>query len=201
MKDTSNISGLLACLRRASIDLDAIAACGGGVWLFGSRAVGCARDDSDWDLLVLDPQRTTGGRRKHGEIDTVFVAMAQLHEWLSGELAAHVRDFGVRLDRGTPIEIDANPRVAALRKRALVAARSRFLHQLWAAFTPSQHDAELLRLRRNAHRGWVLSTGQGVPPTALLDVAWSDASPQQRAAILATSDVVAGVRDAMLRAD
>jgi hypothetical protein len=200
MKSASNASVLLDCLRRANIDLAAIAASGGGVWLFGSRAVGCARDDSDWDLLVLDPQTMTGHRRKCGKVDTVIVAMAQLDEWRCGELAAHVRDFGIRLDQGQPIEIDACPREAAVRKQALVAERSRFLHRLWAAFTPGQHDTELLRLRRNAHRGWVLAMGHGVPPTALLDAAWSDASSQQRAAILAASHVVPSVGDAMLRA-
>lgn len=33
------------------------------VWLFGSRARGDARDDSDWDFLVLTANDLSGGRR------------------------------------------------------------------------------------------------------------------------------------------
>ncbi len=33
------------------------------VWLFGSRARGDARDDSDWDFLVLTNNDLSGGRR------------------------------------------------------------------------------------------------------------------------------------------
>lgn len=34
------------------------------IWLFGSRARGDARDDSDWDLLVVVPDDASGERRR-----------------------------------------------------------------------------------------------------------------------------------------
>lgn len=34
------------------------------VWLFGSRARGDARDDSDWDLLVVVPDDASAERRR-----------------------------------------------------------------------------------------------------------------------------------------
>jgi predicted nucleotidyltransferase len=33
------------------------------IWLFGSRARGDAREDSDWDFLVLTQNDLSGGRR------------------------------------------------------------------------------------------------------------------------------------------
>jgi predicted nucleotidyltransferase len=199
------------------IQLNRLSANGGGVWLFGSRAAGCARVDSDWDLLVLTslpPQEARRkfadieivyvsladleARRKFADIEIVYVSLADLDIWVSTELAAHVADFGIRLDSGNPIKINSNPAAAAARKQALVATRSRFLDRLWVAFRPEQLKCELLRLRRNAHRGWVLAEGHGPPPTALLDQRWSIASKQMRASILAASDLAPRVYDALL---
>jgi predicted nucleotidyltransferase len=185
-------------LREARIDLDHIASGGGGVWLFGSRAVGCARRDSDWDLLVLTSSSVVEDRQKCGNVDVIYVALRNLETWAASELAAHVEEYGVRLDTGSPIEINAKPAAAAGRKKALVAVRSRFLDRVWVALRPSQLRCELLRLRRNAHRGWLLAEGSGVPPTALLDNAWSMASNPERAAILGSCQMAPRVYDACL---
>lgn len=192
------VHGIDDRLREAGIDLHRIASGGGGVWLFGSRAVGCAREDSDWDLLVLTPFTASETRRRYGNVDVIHVALAELHAWASSELAAHVEEYGVRLDPGSPIEINARPTAAAGRKQALVATRSRFLDRIWVALRPAQLSCELLRLRRNAHRGWFLAKGKGVPPTALLDQAWSVASDPLRASILGSCHMAPRVRDAVL---
>ena len=39
------------------------------VWLYGSRSRGDARDDSDWDVLVLSPQKTLSIRDEGVFID------------------------------------------------------------------------------------------------------------------------------------
>lgn len=193
-----SIPGLDDCLRTSGIELNHISASGGGVWLFGSRAVGCARVDSDWDLLIIASSHPHETRRKFGNIEIVYVSLTDLGIWASTELAAHVADFGVRLDSGAPIKINSNPVVAAARKQALVATRSRFLDRLWVALRPEQLKCELLRLRRNAQRGWVLADGHGAPPTAMLDQRWSMANKQMRATILAVSDLAPRVRNALL---
>jgi hypothetical protein len=193
-----SIHGLDARLREAHIDLDHIAAGGGGVWLFGSRAAGCARRDSDWDLLVLTSSSVTHDRHKYGDVDVIYVALGDLENWAASELAAHVAGYGLRLDPGAAIEINAKPALAAVRKKALVASRSQLLDRIWVALRPAQLRCELLRLRRNAHRGWLLAKGSGVPPTALLDNAWSMASNPKRASILRSCQMASRVYDACL---
>lgn len=185
-------------LRKAEIDLERIAEGGGGVWLFGSRAAGCARKNSDRDLLILTPSAVTESHRKRGKVDLIYVALADLQTWASSELAAHVETYGMRLDEGPLLQFNANPIAAAVRKQALVAVRSRFLDRIGAVLQPAQLGCELLRLRRNAHRGWLLAEGQGVPPTALLDRAWQAASELTRVAILDSCQMAPRVRDAVL---
>jgi Polymerase beta, Nucleotidyltransferase len=130
------IPGVEHYLRKAELNLECIAEEGGAVWLFGSRAAGCARRDSDWDLLVLTPSTVTQDRRKCGRADIIYVALTELQTWASSELAAHVEVYGMRLDEGPPIQINANPIAAAVRKRALVAVRSRFLDR----YSPSSSE-------------------------------------------------------------
>jgi hypothetical protein len=192
------IPGVEHYLRKADLDLERIAEGGGGVWLFGSRAAGCARRNSDWDLLVLTSSTVAEDRRKCGNADIIYVALAELQTWASSELAAHVEMYGMRLDEGPPIQINANPIAAAARKQALVAVRSRFLDRIGAVLQPAQLGGELLRLRRNAHRGWLLAEGHGVPPTALLDREWQAASELTRVAILDSCQMAPRVRDAVL---
>jgi Nucleotidyltransferase domain len=193
-----SVPGVGHYLRKAEIDLERIAEAGGGVWLFGSRAAGCARKNSDWDLLILTPSAVTESRRKRGNVDLVYVALADLQTWASSELAVHVETYGMRLDEGPPIQFNANPIAAAVRKQALVAVRSRFLDRIGLVLQPAQLGCELLRLRRNAHRGWLLAEGQAVPPTALLDRAWQAASERTRVAILDSCQMAPCVRDAAL---
>jgi Nucleotidyltransferase domain len=184
MMDEAAIRALVHELRSRGVDAAEIAAAGGGVWCFGSRAAGCAKPESDWDVLMIGRAPAGEHRIRRGRIDLVKVCVADLGAWTAGELATHIAAYGVRLDPGRALALHAAPAVAAPRKCAVTGARARTLDALWAALGPSQRDREALRLRRDVHRAWLLSRGSPIPPTALLEQEWAAASPRARAAIL-----------------
>lgn len=80
------------------------------VWLFGSRARGDAREDSDWDFLVLTHNDLSGGRRwqfsdhlfdielETGRmISTIVWQQRDLNRFAVTDLYANVMDEGIRL--------------------------------------------------------------------------------------------------------
>jgi predicted nucleotidyltransferase len=80
------------------------------VWLFGSRARGNAREDSDWDFLVLTDNDLSGGRRwqfsdqlydiqlESGRmISTIVWPQQQRRRYEVTDLYANVMDEGKRL--------------------------------------------------------------------------------------------------------
>lgn len=162
-------------LRCAGLALDAIAAAGGGVWCFGSRANGCARAGSDWDVLVVARAPVQARRLRRVELDIVHLGLDELDAWAATELASHVARYGVRLDDGAAIALRSAPQAAADRKHAVVAARALHLDRAWAALQPAQRDYRVLRLRRDLQRAALLVGGAAVPPTALLDADWNAA--------------------------
>lgn len=175
---------IYACLTTASIDLTQIASSGGGVWLFGSRAAGCARRDSDWDLLIICNSARIPRRVKHHGIDINYLPSAHVETWSKSELGTHVSEYGIRLDGGRALWTKKRADLAASRKQALVAIRSEQLNMVQPLLRPGQLQAELLRLRRNAQRGWLLSLNTPVPPTAMLDDAWQSSNISLQTSIL-----------------
>jgi nucleotidyltransferase-like protein len=171
-------------LRCAGLALDAIAAAGGGVWCFGSRASGCARPGSDWDVLIVTRAPVQTRRLHRVELDVVQLGLHDLDAWAGTELAGHIARYGVRLDDGAAIALRSAPQEAAGRKRAVVAARALYLDRVWAALQPAQRDYRALRLRRDLQRAALLAGGAAVPPTALLDAAWDAASLEARRGLL-----------------
>ena len=80
------------------------------VWLFGSRARGDARDDSDWDFLVFTTNDLSAGRRwqfsdhlfeielETGRmISTIVWPQQQRSRYAVTDLYANVMDEGIRL--------------------------------------------------------------------------------------------------------
>lgn len=80
------------------------------VWLFGSRARGDAREDSDWDFLVFTENDLTGGRRwqftdhlfetelETGRmISTIVWPQQERFRYAATDLYANVMDEGIKL--------------------------------------------------------------------------------------------------------
>jgi len=182
--DEAAIRALVHELRSRGVDVAEIAAGGGGVWCFGSRAAGCAKPESDWDVLVIGRAPAGEHRFRRGRIDLVKVCVDDLGTWTAGELATHVAAYGVRLDPGRALALQAASAAAAPRKCAVTGARAQMLDALWSGLGSSKRDREALRLRRDVHRAWLLSRDRPIPPTALLEQEWAAASPRAREAIL-----------------
>lgn len=171
-------------LRCAGLALDEIAATGGGVWCFGSRASGCAHAGSDWDVLLVTRTPVQTRRLRRVELDVVQLGLDELDAWAGTELASHVARYGVRLDDGAAITLRSAPQAAADRKREIVTARALRLDRAWAVLQPAQRGYRAIRLRRDLQRATLLAGGAAVPPTALLDAEWSAAPPAVRRSVL-----------------
>jgi predicted nucleotidyltransferase len=182
--DKGSKRSLIRRLHEAGVDLAAISSDGGGIWCFGSQAAGCARADSDWDILVVTHAPTLEPRIRRAQLDLVHVQFDELDAWASTELAAHVATYSVRVDHGRELTLRAIPTAAAPRKCAVVGGRVQTLDALWAGLQPAQRRRETLRLRRDLHRAWLLTQGAAIPPTALLEHEWRSSSPGIRASVL-----------------
>jgi predicted nucleotidyltransferase len=176
----------------ASIDLEALVSRGSSVWIFGSRASSCAREDSDWDLLIVDNgvidlvrQRTS----KRSRLDLVFIDSAVFEHWCGSELASHVAKYGHALSASR--KIIARPVEAAGQKQRVVKERAILLERLWTLLPPAQQARELDRIRRDAQRAWHLVNGLGVPPTAFLDDQWAVLVDAEKRAVLTSCALLA----------
>lgn len=139
--------------------------------LFGSRAAGCERPGSDWDLLCIGHGRS----RRRACLDLVWIeepAVEQL-TFLGGDLAGHVAAHGTWI-HGEPTHRPEDVRfdVAAQRKEERLVKKLRSFEPAWHLLDPGyqEHDARLLR--RDAQRLELLHAGVAVPPSAHLDALW-----------------------------
>lgn len=172
---------LLLLLQQSGFSPEAIAAAGGGVWAFGSRATGCSTSESDWDVLIVSPEEPPRSRRRAGQLDLVFVGAPSFFDaWRNSELATHVAKYGVWLSGHRKLRVMSDPLAAADRKAQVVGRRVVVLDRLWDALTMRQRQWEALRLRRDLQRSALLASGVGVPPSAWLDAAWSGSSAIER---------------------
>lgn len=157
----------------------------GQIVLFGSRAAGLARPASDWDLLVVSEERP----RSAPALDLVWVSPRELstRAWLGSELAGHVACWG-RWLHGEPDWVAGvvHDECAAAHKARRVASKLDALERTWDLLGPAYQRKHLLLLRRDLQRHALLSLGEAVPPSALLDAAWKAcADPQDEVRRLA----------------
>lgn len=199
--DAAARQALVCRLGEADVDIAAVAADGGGVWCFGSRAAGCARAESDWDVIVVTRASALEHRTRRAPLDIVSVRLDELDAWASTELAAHVATYGVRIDPGRTLELRAVPAAAAPRKCSVVGGRSRTLDMLWTGLQPAQRRRETLRLRRDLQRAWLLTRGAAIPPTAILEDAWQASVANTRAEILRVVALPSRIARAIVRLD
>jgi len=173
-------------LHQHGVSLDRIAADAEAVIIFGSRAAGCARADSDWDLLIIGRGRTRLGRG----LDLVYIEPSVFRgdRWRSSELAGHVGHFGQTL-AGDPdaltglreVEIGAE---AIERKHRQLHAQLRACEQFWASLATWAQAKRQIRLRRDLQRHARLLESDPVPPSAVLDREWAARSARERPLLL-----------------
>ena len=173
--------GVLGMCLEAGLDLER-EALGGSVWLFGSRAAGCSRRTSDWDLLVVACGEGPWDRRRVGSLDVVTIKQRSqgFTWWLGSELASHVSVFG-RLVWGDEQWLAAvDPEEARVRKVARTRGRLLSLASCWRNLKAWHRHEWSVGLRRDIQRAVALRDVRTVPPTRMLDAAWSSASHRER---------------------
>jgi hypothetical protein len=159
-------------LARHGLSLDHLRCQAKVIILFGSRAAGCARSTSDWDLLCIGPGRS---RRLSG-LDLVWLDPAALDTtaWLGGDLAGHIAAHGVWLEGAPCWDLGAlDFAAAAHRKEARLARALRALTQSWDLLGPAYQRKHATLLRRDAQRCLLLQRGIPIPPSAKLDDVWA----------------------------
>lgn len=170
-------------LSAAGVTWPALTRSASQIVLFGSRAAGLARDDSDWDLLCIGEGRSLAVPG----LDLVWISPAELTTpgWLAGELAGHVAAYG-RWLHGAPDWISAvacGPEAAARKARHL-ASRLAAIERAWPLLTAPYRRKHLTLLRRDLQRHALLARREPVPPSPSLDAAWR-AHSDPAAALLA----------------
>jgi hypothetical protein len=139
--------------------------------LFGSRAAGVARSDSDWDVLCVG----TGTRLRSGLLDLLWVPPRDIESqgWLGSELAAHVAIYGVWFKGQGDWRIRVGISIDSIeRKRRRIRRRLTGLKRVWRMLIPEIREARLDDLRRDLQRLELLEKESGPPPTPILDRRW-----------------------------
>jgi hypothetical protein len=142
------------------------------VVLFGSRAVGCAHANSDWDVLLIGSARAVP-RIPDFDVVTMGVSGTKTaSDWHSTELAIHIRRYGVWLVGAPPDEWHIDFARVVARKSHVLDVRLGALRSVWSSLDSVRRRREVLLLRRDLQRLQLLRQGEAVPPRQYLDEAW-----------------------------
>lgn len=138
------------------------------VIVFGSRASGLQRVDSDLDLLAVGPMNV---HKKKGRIDVICVSEpeAQSLVWQHSEIFRHVQAYGISLLHNSPLISSVVDGHAANRKRHRLETLFLKLMGSWEALNDDYKVKYFIKLRREFQRYRLLAQGLPVPPTAILD--------------------------------
>ncbi len=154
------------------------------IFLFGSRAAGCAREDSDWDLLCIGDGPS---RMRHG-LDLLWIPAQQAKnpQWRSTELASHVAAWG-RCLHGDPhwVQGAAPGAHAARRKAGMLDGRVRALPRDRPWPSERLRSQRIQQIRRDLQRFALLADGIAVPPSGQLDTRWQDPAERERVFLVA----------------
>jgi predicted nucleotidyltransferase len=152
-----------------SLSFDELFASASDIIVFGSRAAGLNRPDSDLDLLIIADK---SGHKRIGKLDLVFVPDEKVGSaaWRRTEIAGHVATFGVSLMNDRPAFDVIHDDYAALRKQARIHRLVSSLVPSWRLLNDELRRKYLIRVRRELQRFRFLRRGLPVPPTATLDL-------------------------------
>jgi hypothetical protein len=143
------------------------------VIIFGSTAAGVSRPDSDIDVLCIGKSRY---KIKRPFLDLIGVSVRETssEDWLQGELASHVVQYGTWL-KGSPQWLHAVRigRSVVTQKRRRIRTFMRFLPPAWPRLERSFREKYSTKLRRETQRLILLEQRLPVPPTKILDYSWT----------------------------
>lgn len=144
--------------------------------LFGSRAAGVARPNSDWDVLLV----RVGGPtiRSASNIDLIEVEKSQLTstDWLGSELAGHIAAYGKWIVGDVSWRASVHrSKLAIDRKGERLKSRLRNMERSWELLQPAYQRRFATIVRRDVQRYRCLVEGRPVAPSSTLDEAWGAA--------------------------
>lgn len=136
--------------------------------VFGSRAVGRHRSDSDLDLLIVADR---SGHKRVGNLDLIYLPQARVSSsiWRRTEIARHIAAYGVSLMHDQVCIDPISDDYAAIRKQVRIQRLIRRLLPCWHVLNEGLKLKYLTRVRRELQRYRLLKRGLAVPPTAALD--------------------------------
>src|SRR5439155_15865922 len=138
-----------------------------------SMAVGISRTDSDIDVLCIGEGQY---KIKRPFLDLIGVSVHETKskDWLQGELASHVAQYGTWL-KGSPQWLHAVRigRSVVAHKRRRIRTFMRFLPLAWPRLEPCFREKYSIKLRRETQRLILLEQRIPVPPTKMLDHSWT----------------------------
>jgi len=142
------------------------------VVIFGSRAIGVNRPDSDLDVLLVD---ASVGRPRVAGIDFVILRSEDLasSRWLGSELASHIAQYGkwIKGPGSWRHQVHVSDR-AAMRKETRIVGLLMCAPKWWSKLHPVFHTKYKLTIRRELQRLDLLRRRIPVPPTYALDADW-----------------------------
>src|SRR5262249_20177072 len=152
-------------LNEAGLSMDRVKHEATEMVLFGSRAAGCARADSDWDLLLVAPKRLELRRCRQLDIIWIPTELRRSDAWNARELASHVAAFGEWLHGDASWTANVRPELAAPAKAAILRKSVENVKAWWNVLTPLRLERHLRMLRLDAQRWILLRAGNSMVPT------------------------------------
>ena len=134
-----------------------------GVAFFGSRAAGCAGDESDLDILCVGRGRRVMTKR----LDLLWIApeVFRSNAWLESELAGHVAAHGIWIKPATQHRPLLGSASSIAHKRSVIAGAYEATLRRWEDLSPRSRLKHLTAILRNTQRLEILLRGLPVPPT------------------------------------
>lgn len=154
--------------KNEKLSLEDLLSASADVIVFGSRAAGLERANSDLDILVIGPTKL---KKKHGLFDFICVSESDANSlaWQHSEIFRHIDAYGISLMHDRALINAVIDDHAANRKRHRIESLIPKLLDSWDSLNDGYKVKYLTKLRREFQRFQLLESGSPVPPTAFLD--------------------------------
>ena len=153
------------------IEWDSIVAVSNQIIAFGSIVGGLNRSDSDIDILCVG----SSDRLRKSGLDIQSLSLVECSEaiWLEAELATHIAAYGMWLYGSDSWTEDAKITSHTISlKNDVISVRILALSKQWHSLGEAFRKKHAVKVRRDLQRLWLLSIGQPVVPTRILDFSW-----------------------------